>query len=257
MVNPALVASVACLVPALGLLWLLLRRYEGYFDDRRLFFTLAVGLFVGLVVSFFENVLFRFNAPNFVAATSVPYALGYFVAGYALLETLAKLVLLGSARFRKRKDTPYYGAALGIGLGATLGIQNIALGMERTGLSDRAVDGAWLSAFGLLLVLHLGALAAHAAAGVWVGKGAAEGRLWKGLLWGSLVQAPSLLFRFFPVGGKEVVFEMALLSLAFGLAVAFWTQRKVLDAIVPPEIRDQVRRERRRELRRQGRDGQF
>ena len=256
MVSPALVASVACLIPGLALLFLLLRRYEGYFDDRRLFFSLAVGLFAGLVVAALENVLFRFNSDDFVAQTSLGQAALFFVAGYALVETLAKLVLLGSRGFRGRKDTPYYGAALGIGMGATLAIQNVALGMERTGLAGRAVDWGWVYAFIVLLVLHVGALAGHGASGVWVGKGTGDGRFWKGLGWGSALQAPFLALRFLPVGGRSVILEFAVLSLAAGVGLVLFTQRRVLDTIVPPEIRDQVRREMRRAHRREGRDGQ-
>jgi hypothetical protein len=47
----------------------------------------------------------------------------------------------------------------------------------------------------------------------------------------------------------------AVLSLGYGLALVFWT-RRILDRIVPPEIRDQVLKERRREARREERAAQ-
>ena len=43
-----LVASVVTIIPALGFLFYLLNRYEGYFEDARVFFSLTVGFFVGM-----------------------------------------------------------------------------------------------------------------------------------------------------------------------------------------------------------------
>jgi hypothetical protein len=252
-----LVAATVTIVPAMGALWYFLRRYEGYFQDARVFFSLVVGFFAGLVVAFMENVLFRFEGADFVEATGVAFALAYFVVGYAILESAAKLVVLGAKAYRLRKDTPYYGAALGLGFGAMVGLQFTALSLQRTGLLTQGLGWASLGAFLLLVLTACGLAFSHGASGVWVGRGAAEGKLWRGLLHGAAWQAPALLLLWFAhraIG--QVALEPALLLAAYGAFLLVFTQYKVLDRIVPPEIRDLVRKEWRRERRRAARGDQ-
>lgn len=250
MVSPHLIAVPLTIVPAFGLLWYMLRRYEGYFEDARVFFALIVGFFVGLLLAFLENVIFRFDDPSFIDAAGVAYAFAYYVAGYALLETLAKVVVLGTGRFRRRKDTPYYGAPLGIGCGAMLALQYVALGFQRLQDLDAPFNAEYVTTVTLLVALAAATVLVSAGSAIWVGRGAAEGRLWNGVLWGALLQMPLLLALWTSrIEGVWPVRLSALAAVAYGTVLVVNAQRKILDKIVPPEIRDQVRRERRRELR--------
>jgi hypothetical protein len=243
-VSVFLVAAVATILPALGLLFYLLNRYEGYFEDARVFFSLIVGFFVGLVVAFLEAVLFAFNSDSFVESAGWASALVLFVAGYAFLESAAKTIVLGTEKFRKRKDTPYYGAALGIGFGAMIALQAVARGLSQTGLLERAVDGQWVLAFALVILSACGTVLAAGATGVWIGRQAANGLLWRGLLHGALLTMPTLACLFFFRPAPAIV--PALASFAYGLGLVYYTQRNILDKVVPPEIRDLVLKERRR-----------
>lgn len=247
-----LVAATLTVIPALGMLFYLLRRYEGYFEDARVFFALVVGFFAGLVVAFLENVLFRFDSVDFAQAAGVAFAFSYFVAGYALVEAGAKTIVLGAARFRTRKDTPYYGAALGLGFGMMLALQTVALSLQRGGLLEAPFTPTTLVIGVLLLALASGNVLASAASGVWIGRGSANGKLWTGLAHGAAIQMPILVAIWFsPAPGAGVAVVPALFALLYGIFVVLWTQRKVLDLIVPPEIRDQVLKERRRQKREQ------
>lgn len=248
MVSDFLVAAATTIAPALGILFYLLRRYEGYFEDARVFFSLTVGFFAGLVVAFLENVLFAFDSDLFIEQAGLATAFVLFVAGYAFVETAAKTVVLGSSKFRKRKDTPYYGAALGIGFGAMVGLQAVALALTRTQLLDRSIDANWVLVFLLILLSAAGTILAAGATGVWVGRGTAEGRLWRGLVHGALLTMPTLVCVWFFRPAPAII--PAVASFAYGLGLVVITQRRILDRIVPPEIRDQVLKERRREARR-------
>jgi hypothetical protein len=104
----------------------------------------------------------------------------------------------------------------------------------------------------LLFALAGGNVLASGAAGVWAGRGSADGKLWRGLGLGTLVQMPILLLRWLsPAPGSGVALVPAVVALLYGLAVVWLAQKRILDAIVPPEIRDQVLKERRREQRKQ------
>ncbi|MEA3204275.1 MAG: hypothetical protein QOI63_1955, partial [Thermoplasmata archaeon] len=124
MASPSLVASALTLVPAMALIYLVLRRYEGYFEQNRLFFGLSAGLFAGIVVKYLELWLFPFDDLSRlmpgqpVTTSSLIYSAAYSTFGFGLLAGLAMGAVLGFRKFRARKDTPYYGVALGLAFGA-------------------------------------------------------------------------------------------------------------------------------------------
>jgi hypothetical protein len=251
-----LLAAVATIVPALGLLFYLLNRYEGYFEDARVFFALIVGFFAGLVVAFLEAVAFRFDSPEFIAEAGPVTAFLLFMGGYALVESAAKTTVLGTSKFRKRKDTPYYGAALGIGFGAMVALQTVARRFQDITTIGWALDGPTVLVVLLTLAFAVSTLMVQAGSGILVGRGAAEGRLFRGLAHGALAQMPAFAFLWYGlVTDVAFIVTAAVLSLGYGLALVFWT-RRILDRIVPPEIRDQVLKERRREARREERAAQ-
>jgi hypothetical protein len=246
-VSVFLVAAAVTITPAMGFLWYLLSRYEGFFEDARVFFTLMVGFFAGLVVAWMENQLFQFDSPMFVASAGAGTAFVMFVAGYALVEAMAKTVVLGFGKFKGRKDTPYYGASLGIGFGAMVALQAVALGFVQTKLLDHRPDGAWLVAFTVIVLSAAGTVLTAGATSVWIGKGSADGRLWRGLGLGALLTMPNLVALWFFRPAPAML--PALGAFAYGLGLVAFTQRRVLDRVVPPEIRDLVMKERRREER--------
>lgn len=263
MASPTLVASVLTLVPAMSLIYYVLRRYEGYFEQNRLFFALTAGLFAGILVKFLEVQFFPFDDPRILQPDTAPLALGtlvysaaYTVAGFSMLAGLAMAAVLGFRKFRARKDTPYYGVSLGFAFGAMHTMPLFAGSIAALVQPALRTDGSALVDDLLALLLATGLVMAHGAAGVWVGRGSAAGRLWKGMMQGSLLLAPALALSWLWLrsldAGRASGAVVALASVAYGGFLVVITQRKVLDTIVPPEIRDQVRRERRRELRKGG-----
>lgn len=256
MVSVFLIAAAATIVPALGFLWYLLGRYEGYFEDARVFFSLIVGFFAGLVVAFLEGALFQFDSVGFALMAGAATAFVLYVAGYGFVEAAAKTIVLGTAKFRKRKDTPYYGAALGIGFGAMVALQSVALGFTRIGLVGWRWDVDTVAVAAFVLMLAYGNLLTQGAVGVWVGRGSAEGRLWRGTFHGALLHMPLLALLY--VARLEGLFTISLAAvgaLVYGLGLVYYTQRNILDKVVPPEIRDLVMKERRRAEREKMREG--
>jgi hypothetical protein len=254
-VSPTLIAVPVTIVPAMGLLWIMLRRYEGYFEDARVFFSLVAGFFAGIVVAFFEA-QFDFAGPDFVASVGAAPAFFLFVAGYAFFEAGGKTVVLGLARFRRRKDTPYYGAAFGLGFGAMVALALVIVALRAADLPEFP-DYQVLPFLGLVAVF-LGGILAHGGSSVYIARGSAEGHLLKGWLQGAALQSPILVFYWFywpSLGvGNAVVVLPGLASLAYGAFLFVLADRRILSTIVPPEIRDLVQKERRRALRKERRD---
>jgi hypothetical protein len=254
--SPSLVASALTLVPAMALIYLVLRRYEGYFEQNRLFFGLTAGLFAGILVKYLELWLFPFDDLSRlqpgqpVTLGALVYSLAYSTFGFALLAALAMGAVLGFRKFRARKDTPYYGVALGLAFGAMHTMPLFAVSVTGLVQPTFRLDAVALAAYALVLLFATGLIMAHGAAGVWVGRGSAQGRLWKGVMQGALLLAPAMAISWFWVQNSSSPGVVpALASVAYGTFLTALAPRKVLDPIVPPEIRDQVRRERRRAQR--------
>ncbi|HEX2066272.1 MAG TPA: hypothetical protein VHI93_05600 [Candidatus Thermoplasmatota archaeon] len=255
MASPTLVASVLTLVPAMGLVYWVLRRYDGYFEQNRLFFGLTVGLFAGIVVKFLEVQLFAFDdlrtlqpgdAP--IATGTLLYSAAYSTVGFAMLAALAMAAVLGFRKFRVRKDTPYYGVAFGLAFGAMHTMPLFARTIAPLVHPALRLDAAALAYDVTTLAFATGMVMAHGAAAVWVGRGSSQGRLWRGVAQGSAVLMPAMAVSWFWTQNGVQLFP-ALASLGYGFLLTVMAQRKVLDVIVPQEIRDQVRRERRRTAR--------
>jgi hypothetical protein len=110
----------------------------------------------------------------------------------------------------------------------------------------------------LLVLLVVGIVFTHGATATWAGKGSADGKLWKGWGFATLFQMPvwGLLWAYWPsLGhGNEIVLIPTVTAVVYGCALLLAAQHRILDRIVPKEIADQVRRERRRALRRANRE---
>jgi amino acid permease len=96
-------------------------------------------------------------------------------------------------------------------------------------------------------MLAFGNLLTQGAVGVWVGRGSAEGRLWRGTMQGAALHMPFLLFLWLSrLEGLLTISLAAVGAMVYGLGLVYYTQRNILDKVVPPEIRDLVLKERRR-----------
>ncbi len=253
MVSPVLLAAPFSILPAVGAIWYMLKRYEDYFEDARVFLSLVFGFFTGLVAITMELTVFPFHDPRFVASMGPGTAFIFFVGGYALFETGAKVAVLGMKRFRGKKDAPFYGAPMGLGMGAMMALGFIAVNLNR---AEAAGIPHTISSFLGMASVPLGAVFVHGAAGVYVGRGSGDGKLWSGWITGTLLQMPVLgtywlVWDLVGRGDAGVQFYIipAVIALGYGLFLLHIARVRVLDNIVPQEIRDQVRRERRRALR--------
>ena len=256
MANPVLIAASVTILPALAALWYLLKRYEDYFEDARVFLALVFGFFGGMFAVFMELAAFAIDPWTGVAA------LLFVVGGYAFFETGVKLAVLGSKRFRNRKDTPYYGAALGLGFGAMMALGIVAINLNavapNAAFYNRTVEQLQYgpSSFLAMALVPIGTIFVHGAAGVHIGRAVTEGKMAQGWGVGALIQAPAL-FAFamiYPsiglgdaVTGRQWFF--AIVTPLYGLWLMNSARVNVLDTIVPQHIKDQIRRDKRRQAR--------
>jgi len=229
-------ASMAIgLAPALFLLWFSLRRFDyphaekTLFDDRRVFFALAVGLGWG---AFASTLTLFVGSAGFSGGLLVAYV---FVFAIVLLEESFKMVYLGRKGYRMRFDTTFTGVALGVGSAATLVAASGILNPTGANLLVFAVFSMTMSLM-------------HAVSGALIGFGAAHGTMGKHYLRAVLARAVNmfLLVPFFmpaAYGGDPLV---AYISLGAGLAEGLLLYRYVYEEVLPDTLPKEIRRELRR-----------
>jgi hypothetical protein len=251
-----LAAAIGIVIPSAAVVWFLLGRYEGHFEDNRLFFAMGAGIFSAIVIRFLEVNAFAFDNLRLIQPSgeitsgTLVYSFAYTTFGFALLEALGMTAILGFKKFRMRKDSAYYGAALGLSFGAMWSLSFVSSWIVRDG-SGHLITESWAILYdAFLLFLGFGLALAHGAAGTWIGREAGAGKLMRcvtmGTVWLAIALACSWLF----VQSHDQV-TPALSCLAWGVFALYWADKRILQVIVPPEIRDMIRKERRRERRRQ------
>jgi len=159
-----LLAGAIGIAPALALMYWTMKDYtypiveKPFFDDRKLFPMLAVGMMVGVVL--------------YVVQNSFNMALVLFALIFAVLEELIKLVILNFKRFQKKLDTPFYGLVLGLGIGSTMAFGAIWVSMLAFASGGQTLDPA---DYAILIVLAIQFVVLNGATGALIGIGVARG----------------------------------------------------------------------------------
>jgi hypothetical protein len=159
-----LLAGAIGVAPALALMYWTMKDYtypiveKPFFDDRKLFPMLAVGMIVGVVLITVQN---SFNM-----------AFILFALIFAVLEELVKLVILNFKRFQKRLDTPFYGLVLGLGIGSTMGFGAVWVSMLALGSVGQTLNAA---DYVILTVVAIQFVVLNGATGALIGMGVTRG----------------------------------------------------------------------------------
>ena len=239
--NLAFLESFAIgLAPALFFLWFSLRRFDyphaerTLFDDRRVFFALAVGLGWGVVASLMTVFV---GAAGIAGNLATVYVV---VLALVLLDESFKMAYLGRKGYRMRFDTTFTGVALGVGSAATLVTASAFL---ETAGSGSSAEG--LIALGIFSVAMS---CMHAVSGSLIGFGAARGEMRRYYPRAVLARAVGMVLMvpfFVPsaYGGDPTI---AYVSLLAGLVEALLLYRYIYVEILPETLPKDVRRELRR-----------
>jgi hypothetical protein len=154
-------------------------------------------------------------------------------------------------QYRGKKDTPYYGASFGLGLGAVGALLLAAIAAGAIENSPQEVSTFVF--YAVLIQLTIGSVLLRSAMAVIISRSALEGMPFSGLIKGLLVLVPftllvgvALFVDAFREGPFSIFFPTG--ALLYAIAAAHY-QRKKLDNIVPDELAQQVRREMRKQMR--------
>ncbi len=200
------IAGAIGFAPAILLMFYTLKNYtypaveRPFFDDRKVFFMFTVGIMFGVVLA----------SLNYLFVSGDAISLIVFALLFALLEEMAKFVILNMRRFLQKLDTTFYGVTLGLGMGSTTGFG--AAFFALTALKGQA--GVLDYVFLILLATQLVLL--HGATTTTIAIGSARGNPWPFLIQAIMIHlAVNLLMVPYYLGEKPLGFISFALALGF------------------------------------------
>ena len=239
------VSGIVGFAPAIAVMFHALRTYDyphtehAYFDTSRVFLAFGVGIVLGTVSGAFTVALGILSLLSLVIALLL----------IALFEEGLKLVYLNRKGYRGRFDSTFCGVSMGIGIAALVAAGNAYV--NRQALLN-PVPIALLAALSASLAL------VHASTGAIIGSGCAKGEVlvpfaqaYVARVLHAAMLVPFIVSSALTPG--EIVVPVFSLSVALVFTILVYVH--VYRVILPGALPSDLRRERRRDLRkRQDRD---
>jgi len=196
------------IIPALIILYIGLKGYEGHFKDKLIFLTFIVGIIIGFISAVIE--LF----------TTRGIGLIIYIILFPVLEQLSKTIVLNLGRFQEKQETTIYGLSLGLGFGSVFTPAAIIMGNFQE--INVAFIAAIIGSFGIILF--------HAATGAIIGYGVYSHKLSTYLTFAILLQIPITT-----VIGVTNLFTISYLQISlvvYGIIVYWYATKKIMPRIL-------------------------
>jgi hypothetical protein len=196
------------IIPALIILYIGLKGYEGHFKDKLIFLTFIVGIIIGFISAVIE--LF----------TTKGIGLIIYIILFPVLEQLSKTIVLNLGRFQEKQETTIYGLSLGLGFGSVFTPAAIIMGNFQE--INVAFIAAIIGSFGIILF--------HAATGAIIGYGVYSHKLSTYLTFAILLQIPITT-----VIGVTNLFTISYLQISiviYGIIVYWYATKKIMPRIL-------------------------
>jgi len=195
------------IVPALILLLISVRGYEGFLKQKNIFLAFIGGIIIGSVAVVLE--IYTGFPPIFI------------VLVYPIFEQLFKTIILNIGRLQEKRETVIYGLTLGLGFGSVSTLASIIMGP----LSSVDYYSLGLTIFGSLGIIML-----QGATGVLIGFGVYKRQLTKWVIIAILLQVS---FNFGIVVVQVLQNSLVVFYLfAYGLIIYWYATRKVMPRIL-------------------------
>lgn len=212
------------IIPALILLYISLKGYEGHYKDKTVFLTFVIGIILGFISAVVRS--------QFLPLVVVAIIL------LAFFEQLFKTIVLNIGRLQLKKETTIYGLSLGLGFGSVFTPFLIIASNASIQDDIYAASLVGLGSIGIILF--------HGATGAYIGYGIYAGKMLKYLLIAIIIQLPFNAIvdstRFYP----NEYFQYLQIGLIIYGGMLFWYVIKK----IMPQILSQSKRRKRSKLSR-------
>ena len=195
------------IIPALFLLFLGLKGFDGYYKDKIVFLSFIIGIILGVISAAMEI---------------LSLSLGILIIVlFPILEQILKLIILNFSRLQKQKSTVIYGLSLGLGFGSVFTPISIILANFETD-SIIIIASVIIGSFGIILL--------QAGTGIILGYGVFTGKILKYFLFTIIIHIPFTAW-FFLTGIYQIE-QTQILLIFYGLVVYWYSSNKIMKNIL-------------------------
>ena len=195
------------IIPALIILYIGLKGYEGIFKDKLIFLTFIVGIIIGFISAVIE-----------IFTRDIGIIM--YIILFPVLEQLFKTIVLNLKRFQEKQETTIYGLSLGLGFGSIFTPAAIILGNFQD--INIAFIAAIVGSFGIILF--------HAASGVIIGYGVYSHKLATHLTIAILLQIPITTL----IGITNIfnISYLQIILIVYGIIIYWYATKKIMPRIL-------------------------
>ncbi|HEC89909.1 MAG: protease PrsW [Thermoplasmata archaeon] len=207
------------LIPALIVLYIGLKGWEGYYKEKTVFILLVIGLIIGFIASIIEYLT--------VSAGLIVILL------FPLLEQILKTIVLNISSLQEKQETTLYGLAIGLGFGSmfmpfSLLLINVKL--------DLTLLFLFIGSIGIILF--------HGATGILLGYGIYQSRLPRYFSIVILFHLPITIWFFLTTILNLEYLQVVLIF--YGLIIYWYASKKFLKKVLlQVKSRRRVKRKQR------------
>lgn len=203
------------IIPALILLYISLKGYEGCYKDKTVFLTFVIGIILGFIAAFVQSLT--------IAGVII------YIILLAFFDQLLKTIILNIGRLQNKRESTIYGLTLGLGFGSAF-TPFLIIAVSSLITNDVYV-------LSLLAIGSIGIILFHGATGTYIGYGIYAGKLIKHLLVAIIIQLPfNLLLGLVIIYSKPETLneQIGLVSgfLMYGVVVFWYVIKRTMPLIL-------------------------
>jgi hypothetical protein len=228
------------IIPSVTFIFMTLKEYDDYYEDKHFFFLMVVGLFAGMMTAlmYYWSILYIVGNVN---------SLIFLIIIIGIYEGLLIAIILSMKRFGGKFDLTYYGVVLGGCIAGMLGMFFVYVYLNNYEVNSQSILSMALMIPTLpLLYMSMGAI---------IGFGLFNKRFFRFSLWVIILKIVFNIFLilwlttfwFEPPGYG---WEFMSIGLGFAGFLFYYTFRDILPGALPEHLRKHKRRTKRMRKRR-------
>jgi len=207
------------IIPALIILYIFLKKYEGHYSESGVFKTFMAGIFLGFLAALLR--IYVNPAPLLIV----------FIVIFAFFEQLLKTIVLNLGRLQLKKETTIFGFSIGLGFGTVFTPFLLIAAAAATQIDNRSIILITAGSVGIVLF--------HGATGAYIGYGIYQGKLMRYLFTAIIIQIPfNVLIDLTRVSISNQYFALYQVGLiAFGALLFIYVITKIMPQILTKDAK--------------------
>jgi hypothetical protein len=202
-------------IPALILLFIGLKGYDGLYKDKNIFLTFVIGIILGFIAVIMEL---------------LTLTIGFIVIIlYPILEQILKTIILNLGKLHGKRETVIYGLSIGLGFGSIFTPVSILLSQIQT-------ESIFL--FSLIILGSFGIILFHGATGIIIGFGVYTKKLLKYFIFAVVLHIPVTIWFF--ITGIYQLEQLQLGLVIYGFIIYYYSIKKLMPKILNSSKRRKI-----------------